>query len=49
MHHTKHHSAYVANFNKAEGEYEEAVAKGDVEKMVALQSAIKFNGGGALA
>jgi superoxide dismutase len=47
LHHTKHHAAYVANFNAALGAYAEAEAKGDVARMIALQPALKFNGGGA--
>ncbi len=33
--------------NKALEQYAEAEKKGDVAKMISLQSAIKFNGGGA--
>ncbi len=47
LHHGKHHAAYVANFNAALAQYAEAEAKGDVGRMIALQPAIKFNGGGA--
>jgi len=36
----------VTNFNIAEEKYKEAEAKGDLATMIALQSAIKFNGGG---
>lgn len=46
LHHSKHHAAYVANYNKAIEQQSEAEAKGDVAKVIALQSAIKFNGGG---
>ncbi|GLC43179.1 hypothetical protein PLESTM_001439500 [Pleodorina starrii] len=46
LHHTKHHAAYVANLNKALEQQAEAEAKGDVSKIISLQSAIKFNGGG---
>ena len=46
LHHSKHHAAYVANYNKATEQYAEASAKGDIQKMIALQGAIKFNGGG---
>ena len=49
LHHSKHHAAYVANFNAALAQYAEAEAKGDVARMIALQPAIKFNGGGARA
>lgn len=47
VHHQKHHQAYVTNFNAAMEQYAEAEAKGDVAKMIQLQPAIKFNGGGA--
>jgi superoxide dismutase, Fe-Mn family len=49
LHYNKHHKAYVTNLNKALVEYAEAEANnelGNLQKMVALQSAIKFNGGG---
>ena len=48
LHHAKHHAAYVANLNKALEEYADAEAKRDLQKMIALQGAINFNGGGAL-
>jgi hypothetical protein len=37
----------VANFNIALAQYAEADAKGDIARMIALQPALKFNGGGA--
>lgn len=37
---------YVNNLNVAEDQYNEAVHKGDITRAIALQSAIKFNGGG---
>lgn len=46
LHYTKHHQAYVNNLNKALEMYAEASAKNDLPAMIALQSAIKFNGGG---
>ncbi len=46
LHYTKHHQAYVNNLNKALEQYAEAEAKNDVAQMIALQAAIKFNGGG---
>ena len=46
LHHSKHHNAYVTNLNIALEKYAEAEAKGDVATMIAMQGAIKFNGGG---
>ena len=46
IHHDKHHKAYVTNLNEALEKYHEAEKKKDATKMVELQSAIQFNGGG---
>ena len=46
LHYTKHHKGYVTNLNAALEKYHEAETKNDVAQMIALQSAIKFNGGG---
>ncbi|KAL2152289.1 hypothetical protein VTH82DRAFT_5473 [Thermothelomyces myriococcoides] len=46
LHHSKHHQAYVTNLNKALEAHVAAVAQGDVAAQIALQQAIKFNGGG---
>lgn len=46
LHHSKHHATYVNNLNSAEEQLQEALHKGDVSKVVALQQVIKFNGGG---
>lgn len=46
LHHSKHHAAYVTNLNVALEKYAEASAKGDVSAQIALQPAIRFNGGG---
>ncbi|EIE21219.1 superoxide dismutase [Mn] [Coccomyxa subellipsoidea C-169] len=46
LHHSKHHQAYVNGYNTAYKQFKEAEEKKDVEKIVQLQSAIKFNGGG---
>lgn len=43
VHHKKHHQAYVNNFNIAAEQL--LSANGDLEKIVNLQSSIKFNGG----
>ncbi|XP_068741652.1 superoxide dismutase [Mn], mitochondrial-like [Montipora capricornis] len=46
IHHKKHHATYVNNLNVAEEKFAEAQAKGDLSGMIALQPALKFNGGG---
>ena len=46
LHHAKHHATYVANFNNAAGDLEAADEAGDVAKLITLEPAIKFNGGG---
>jgi superoxide dismutase, Fe-Mn family len=46
LHYNKHHGGYVANVNKALEQLDEAERKNDLPAQVALQSAIKFNGGG---
>jgi Fe-Mn family superoxide dismutase len=46
LHYFKHHKTYVANLNAALEKYHEAETKNDVASMIALQQAIKFNGGG---
>nr|CDS25358.1 manganese superoxide dismutase [Hymenolepis microstoma] len=45
-HYQKHHAAYVNNLNIAEEQLAEAMHKNDVTKMIALQPALRFNGGG---
>lgn len=47
LHHAKHHQTYVTNLNKALEQYAEADNNKDLQKMITLQSAINFNGGGA--
>lgn len=46
LHHKKHHNAYVTNVNKALEQLAELEKKNDLAGVIALQSAIKFNGGG---
>lgn len=46
LHHGAHHKAYVTNLNAALEKYHEAETKNDVAGMIALQQAIRFNGGG---
>ena len=46
LHHKKHHQGYVNNLNQAIEKYNEIASKGQVGQMIAMQSAIKFNGGG---
>lgn len=46
LHYNKHHKTYVANLNAALEQYAEAEAKKDLAAQVALQQAIRFNGGG---
>ena len=46
IHHTKHHNAYVTNLNASLAKLDAAMSAGDITAIVALQNAIKFNGGG---
>lgn len=46
LHHSKHHQAYVTNFNAAEEQLQDAIAKNDTSKIISLGNAIRFNGGG---
>jgi len=44
IHHEKHHKAYVTNLNVGLEKYADAERKKDLQQMIALQSAIRFNG-----
>jgi Fe-Mn family superoxide dismutase len=46
LHHQKHHATYVNNLNVTEEKMAEALQKGDVRASIALQPALRFNGGG---
>jgi Fe-Mn family superoxide dismutase len=46
LHHKKHHQAYTNNLNAALERYQTAQAKGDLDTMISLEPAIRFNGGG---
>ena len=46
LHHSKHHNTYVTNLNNALKSQAAATQAGDIPNRIALQSAIRFNGGG---
>jgi len=46
LHHSKHHQTYVTNLNNALKSYSTASSSNDIPQQIALQQAIKFNGGG---
>ena len=48
LHHEKHHATYVNKLNEALKAQAIAVEKDDLSAMIALQSAIRFHGGGHL-
>lgn len=46
LHWDKHHRAYVTKLNEALEKYEAAQSNNDLAQMIAIDKAIKFNGGG---
>ncbi|KAL3931680.1 MAG: hypothetical protein SGPRY_001022 [Prymnesium sp.] len=48
IHHTKHHQTYTTHLNAAYEKMLDAQAKGDIDAVIALQGAIKFNEFGSL-
>nr|ABW98672.1 mitochondrial manganese superoxide dismutase [Argopecten irradians]ACU00737.1 manganese superoxide dismutase [Argopecten irradians] len=46
LHHSKHHAAYVNNLNIAEEKLAEATETKNINQVIQLQPALKFNGGG---
>uniref|UniRef100_T1ILY4 Superoxide dismutase n=1 Tax=Strigamia maritima TaxID=126957 RepID=T1ILY4_STRMM len=48
LHHSKHHATYVTNLNAALDKLKEAQSKNCVSSIIAIQQAIRFNGGGHL-
>jgi len=48
IHHTKHHNTYVTNLNATLEKLDGAMTASDVSEIIALQGAMKFNGGGHL-
>lgn len=46
LHYGKHHKGYVDNLNLSLEKYKKAEEKQDIAQMIAIQPAIRFNGGG---
>lgn len=48
LHHSKHHQAYVTNYNKALEQWAESESKQDAVSAPKISSALHFNGGGSV-
>uniref|UniRef100_A0A6M2DNY6 Superoxide dismutase n=1 Tax=Xenopsylla cheopis TaxID=163159 RepID=A0A6M2DNY6_XENCH len=46
LHHTKHHQAYITNYNAAEEKLNAAIKANCTQTIINLQPALRFNGGG---
>lgn len=46
IHHKKHHNTYITNLNAALEKMQSCEEKNDLPGMIALESALRFNGGG---
>lgn len=46
LHHSKHHQTYVNAYNQAEEKLQSSFRGQNVTELIALQNALKFNGGG---
>lgn len=46
LHHSKHHQAYVTNFNAALEKLNTALTNNNLSDVINLQAALRFNGGG---